>query len=77
MLATSMQCENKKWLNNDTTIAAGFGIQAKKGWSDPKMLNRILPVWQKNNVRVIVLERRNEVAHSLHHVELPKVTRLK
>jgi hypothetical protein len=46
-------------------IAVGFHTQGSYSWHDAQKLEMILPYWKANDIRVVVLERRNTLARSL------------
>ena len=80
MLYSSSECTGKRntsfnnTKNDNNVVAAGYGIQGNQGWLNHTNLELILPKWKENNVRVIVMERRNEIArhyfaHSAVHKE--------
>ena len=62
---STLECLNSSQVRSGTFSggAAGFGIQGNQGWEIEGQLEAILPIWKESGVRVIVLERRNTLAH--------------
>ena len=66
LLSSIPNCqETQNMYGNNNVTAAGFGVQGSQGWFDPEELKRTIPIWKRNGLRVIVLERRNEIAHKI------------